>query len=72
MEKGIKKLRIYYFKETDSMDIWFDEPCKEYVCEEVDDFILIKRNKDGDIIGIEIINLSMLAKKPIEIPIKQE
>ena len=29
MEK--KFLRIYYFRETDSMDIWFDKPEKEEI-----------------------------------------
>ena len=30
-----KRLRIYYFKETDSLDIWFDEPEKEEISEEI-------------------------------------
>ncbi|MHA1711132.1 MAG: DUF2283 domain-containing protein [Candidatus Freyarchaeota archaeon] len=56
MEEDTKTSRIYYFKETDSMDIWFfDEPIEEHVCEEVNDSILLKKNKDGDMIGIEII-----------------
>jgi len=38
-----KKLRIYYFKETDTMDIWFDEPEKEQICEEIDDVVLLKK-----------------------------
>lgn len=72
MEENVKTLRIYYFKETDSMDIWFDEPTKEYICEEVNDFILLKKDKEGDVIGIEIISLSTLAKKPVEVPIKMK
>ena len=72
MEENVKTLRIYYFKETDSMDIWFDEPGKEHICEEVNDSILLKRNKEGDVIGIEIISLTTLAKRPIEVPIKMK
>lgn len=70
MEENVKTLRIYYFKETDSMDIWLDEPAKECMCEEVNDYILIKKDKEGNVIGIEIISLSTLAKAPLEVPIK--
>jgi len=64
-----KKLRIYYFKETDSLDIWFDEPEKEQICEEIDDVALLKKDKDGNVIGIEIISIASLTKKPVEIPV---
>ena len=70
MEEGVKTLRIYYFKETDSMDIWFDEPTKEYVCEEINDHLLLKKDKEGGVIGVEIISLSKLAKAPLEVPLK--
>jgi len=52
------------------MDIWFDEPTKEYISEEINDHILIKKDKDGNAIGIEVISLSKLAKTPLEVPIK--
>jgi len=64
-----KKLRIFYFKETDSMDIWFDDPEKEQICEEIDDAVLLKKDKDGNVIGIEIISIASLTKKPVEIPV---
>ena len=64
-----KKLRIYYFKETDTMDIWFDEPEKEQICEEIDDIVLLKKDKDGNVIGIEIISIASLTKNPVEIPV---
>jgi len=70
MEENLKTLRIYYFKETDSMDIWFDQPTKEYISEEVNDHILLKKNKEGNVIGVEIISLSTLAKTPLEVPIR--
>ena len=64
-----KKLKIFYFKETDSMDIWFDEPEKEQICEEIDDVALLKKDKDGNVIGIEIMCIASLTKKPVEIPV---
>ena len=67
MEK--KFLRIYYFRETDSMDIWFDEPEKEEICEEIDDAILLKKDREGNVIGVEIISMEAIAKKGVEIPL---
>ena len=64
-----KRLRIYYFKETDSLDIWFDEPEKEQICEEINDVALLKKDKDGNVIGIEIISIASLTKNPVEIPV---
>ena len=64
-----KKLRIFYFKETDSMDIWFDKPEKEQICEEIDDVTLMKKDKDGNVIGIEIISIAALTNKPVEITV---
>ena len=67
MEKTF--LRIFYFRETDSVDIWFDEPEKEEICEEIDDAILLKKDKEGNVIGVEIISMEGIAKKGVEIPL---
>ena len=64
-----KRLRIYYFKETDSLDIWFDEPEKEEISEEIDDVVLLKKDKEGTVIGLELISIASLRNKPIDIPV---
>lgn len=64
-----KRLRIYYFKETDSLDIWFDEPEKEELSEEIDDIVLLKKDKEGPVIGLELISIASLRNKPVEIPV---
>jgi len=42
---------------------------KEEICEEIDDVTLLKKDKDGNVIGIEIISLASRTMKPVEIPI---
>jgi uncharacterized protein YuzE len=64
-----KRLRIYYFKKTDSLDLWFDELEKEELSEEIDDIVLLKKDKDGTVIGLELISLASLRNKPVEIPV---
>ena len=46
---------LIHNKEMKTLDIWFDDPEKEYVCEEVGDGIILKKDKDGKVIGIEIL-----------------
>jgi uncharacterized protein YuzE len=47
------KVKVHYHQQTDSMDVWFDDPSQEDSCEEVGDGTILKKNKSGKIIGIE-------------------
>lgn len=44
---------VYYRKDSDTMDIWFGNPEDEFVCEEAGEGIILKKDKDGKVIGIE-------------------
>lgn len=62
------KVTVYYHKELDTMDIWFGNPKDEYICEEAGEGIILKKNKDGMVIGIEKLYVSKTvgaAGKPI-------
>ena len=50
-----KKLILIHNKEAETLDIWFDTLEKEHVCEEVGDGIILKKDKDGKVIGIEVL-----------------
>ncbi len=47
------KVIVYYHKESDTMDIWFGNPKDEHICEEAGEGIILKKDKDGKVIGIE-------------------
>jgi uncharacterized protein YuzE len=49
----MEKVKVFYNKETDTLDIWFDNPEEEYSCDEIGDGTILKKNKNGKIIGIE-------------------
>lgn len=49
----MEKVKLYYNKESDTLDIWFENPADEYSCEEVGEGTIIKKNKEGKVIGIE-------------------
>ncbi|GFP18619.1 hypothetical protein HKBW3S42_01379 [Candidatus Hakubella thermalkaliphila] len=47
------KVIVYYHKEMDTIDIWFGNPDDEVVSEEAGEGIILKKDKDGKVIGIE-------------------
>ncbi|WP_461863536.1 DUF2283 domain-containing protein [Thermococcus sp.] len=53
-----KKLILIHNKEMETLDIWFDDPGKEAVCEEVGEGIILKKDKNGRVIGIEVLYFS--------------
>lgn len=47
------KVTVFYHKEKDTLDIWFENPDDEYICEEAGEGIILKKDKEGKVIGIE-------------------
>jgi uncharacterized protein YuzE len=65
------KVAIYYSKDTDTMDIWFGNPEDEYISEEAGEGLILKKDKEGKIIGIEklyvVKTLGITEPLPVEI-----
>lgn len=61
------KVLIYYHKETDTMDVWFGNPNDEYICEEAGEGVILKKDKDGRVIGVEklYVTKSLGIKHPL-------
>jgi uncharacterized protein YuzE len=52
------KVKVYYHRESDTMDIWFGDHADEFICEEAGEGIILKKDKDGKVIGIEKLYVS--------------
>ena len=50
------KVRVYYDRTGNTLTVWFDDPEKESVCEEVDDDMVLVKDRRGRVIGIERLN----------------
>lgn len=50
------KVRVYYDRAGNSLTVWFDDPKKESVCEEVNDDVVLMKDKRGRVIGFERLN----------------
>ena len=52
------KIKISYDKEGNTLNVWFDDPEKEYICEETGEEVILVKDKVGKIIGFEKLNYS--------------
>ncbi len=50
------KVRVYHDRTGNTLTVWFDDPQKEYICEEIADDIVLMKDKKGRIIGFERMN----------------
>ena len=69
------KMKIVFNKKGNTIDVWFDDPRKESICEETGEEIILKKDKKGRVIGIEKLNASNitkadLAEMPVELVVK--
>ena len=62
MEKVVK-VKVYYLPELDTLDLWLDDPEKEEIAEPLGDNIVLKLDRKGEIIGVEIISLRNLIRE---------
>ena len=65
------KVVVYYHKQTDTMDIWFGNPDDEYMCEEAGEGFILKKDKEGSIIGIEklYVTKTLGIKQPLPVEV---
>jgi hypothetical protein len=52
----VDKIRVYYDRTGNTLTVWFDNPRKESVCEEIDDDVVLIKDDRGRIIGFERLN----------------
>ena len=58
-------VRAYYVPGMDTLDIWLEDPDRESVSEEVADGVIAKLDKQGKIIGVEIISASKTSREQL-------
>ncbi len=50
------KVRVYYDRSGNTLTVWFDDPSKEHVCDEIDDDVVLMKDRRGRVIGFERLN----------------
>ncbi len=51
------KIRVIVNRESNTLDVWFDDPEKEFISEETGEEIILKKDKNNRVIGFEKLNL---------------
>jgi len=64
----MEKIKVIINRESNTLDVWFDDAEKEFICEETGDEVILKKDKDNRIIGFEKLNL--LKNKNLNIPVE--
>ena len=54
--RTMEKVRVYYDRLGNTLTVWFDEPAKEHVCEEIDDDVVLMKDRVGRMTGLERLN----------------
>ena len=71
MAKKIKKsnpIKVYYDHIGNTLNVWFDDPAKEYSSEEATDDVVLNKDKQGRVIGFERINFKSNSASGIVMP----
>jgi uncharacterized protein YuzE len=53
----VDKVRVYHDRTGNTLTVWFDDPNKEAVYEEVDDDVVLMKDRRGRVIGFERLRL---------------
>ena len=70
----MEKIRLYYDSKGNTLNIWFDDPQKEYICEETGEEVILVKDKKGKVIGFEKLNFlvhpkELLKTLPVEVSV---
>ena len=50
------KVRVYHDRTGNTVTVWFDDPRKESICEEIGDDVILIKDQEGRVIGFERLN----------------
>lgn len=64
----MEKIRVILNRESNTLDVWFNDAEKEFICEETGEEVILKKDKHNRIIGFEKLNV--LTDKKADVPIE--
>jgi len=66
---------VYYDQTGNTLTVWFDDPKKESICEEIEDDVVLMKDQCGRLIGFERLNFRSRKQKtnggrvPVEVQV---
>jgi len=68
----VDKVRVYYDRTGNTLTVWLDDPQKEHVCEEIGADVVLMKDSEGRVIGLERLNYLSREQRQQEIPVPVE
>ena len=51
------QIKVFYDETGQTLTVWFDDPCKEVISEEVGGDVILMKGDDGTVLGFEKLNV---------------
>jgi len=61
------QIKIFYDRRGNTLTVWFDDPQKEYICEETGDEVILMKDRNGQVIGFEKLNFSLINPENLQL-----
>jgi hypothetical protein len=52
----MRRVRVLHDRTGNTLTVWFDDPQKEHICEEIGGDVVLMKDRDGRVIGLERLN----------------
>ena len=52
----MRPIKLLFDKVGNTLNVWFDDPQKEHVSAEAADDVILVKDADGRVIGVEVLN----------------
>lgn len=71
-EQKLKAIKICYDSFGNTLNVWFNDPEKEFISEETGDEVILNKDKNGKVIGFEKLNFlkrnnTLIKSLPVEV-----
>jgi hypothetical protein len=69
---AVNKVKVYYDRVGNTLTVWLDDPNTEHVCEEIGDDVILMKDRQGRVIGLERLNYLSREQRQREAPVPVE
>jgi uncharacterized protein YuzE len=69
----MEKVKVFYDRKGNSLTVWLDDPKKEFICDEIENDIVLMRDRRGRVIGFEQLNYlrkKQKVKRPVPVEVQ--
>jgi uncharacterized protein YuzE len=64
--KRAPKIKVYFDKRGNTLNVWFDDHRKEHISEETGEEVILAKDKQGKVIGFEKLNFLAYPRKALK------